>query len=90
MRMQPHRGLSFAIWMIRAIRSGSSGGRPILPCRYVHFLATSSRCQRRIVWGETMKHDQRALGTSRAKAARSIRSSRRSFGLPVFRLKTAS
>ena len=79
-----------AIAMIRATSSGSRGGRPVFVCLNVHFRATSSRCQRRMVCGDTMKPDQRSLGTSRAKAARSIRSKRRSFGRPAFRFITAS
>ena len=79
-----------AIATIRATSPGSRGGRPSLLCLNVHFRATSSRCQRRMVCGETMKQDQRSLRTSRAKAARSIRSKRRSFGRPAFRFITAN
>jgi len=41
--------------------SGSIGGRPVRFDEYVHFRLSSSRCQRRSVWG--MQNDaQRSLG----------------------------
>jgi hypothetical protein len=61
-------------------KRGSSGGRPGKRRRYVHFLATSSRCQRNSVCGETRNTDQRLRGSSVLTAASNIRSLRRNGG----------
>ena len=73
----------------------SGGGERMLPAPQprigeiepfkVHFRLTSSRCQRRSVWGVTMKQDQWSLGRIRDAAARKILSLRRSLGLPALR-----
>jgi hypothetical protein len=70
--------------------SGSSGGRPVLLWGNVHFRARSSRCQRRIVAGVTIKPDQRSLGIVLDKTAINIRSQRRIRGRGFARFKTAS
>src|SRR5665811_2456061 len=63
--------------------AASIGGRPGRPLlRWVHFLLTSSRCQRRRVAGVTRKATQRSRGMTRLAAARRTRSIARSLGGP--------
>ncbi len=65
------------------------GGRPLRPpC--VERLATRCRCQRSSVPGVTKSDRQRARGSSRLAAARSIRSARVTRGRPTCRRSTAS
>ncbi len=64
--------------------SSLMGGLPPADlCAYVHFLRTSSRCQRRSVRGLTMNDDHRARERALLIAAMNTRSRRRRRGLPT-------
>jgi hypothetical protein len=63
-------------------------GRPTLRRGYVQRRATSWRCQRKSVTGDTKKDDHAGLGSERLSAASSSRSAGRSRGLPTCRLRT--
>jgi len=89
-RITPHLGFALAICTIRRTSAGSSGGRPALRYRNVHLRLTSSRCQRRIVAGDTMNPLQRSRSSRSANAAITIRSRRRRRGRGFDRFKTAS
>lgn len=90
-RRHPHRGFSRPILRMRSRTSGAIGGRPpVDPWRYVHFLRTSSRCQRRSVCGRMRNEDHRSRGSALLSAARYSRSRRRRRGRPTWRLRTAS
>jgi hypothetical protein len=90
MRRQPHLGFSLARRKTSSRISGSIGGRPGERRRYVHFFATSSRCQRSSVCGLTRNTDQRSLGNKLLAAASNTRSLRCIGGRFTARLSTAS
>ncbi len=90
MRSQPQLGFSRPRRNTSSRSAGSSGGRPGERRRYLHFLATSARCHRNRVCGETRNTDQRSRGSSLLAAASSIRSRRPSRGRFTVRPKTAS
>jgi len=82
-------GFSLPIRRMSSRTSSLIGGLPPPDARRkVHFLRTSSRCQRRMVWGLTTKADQRARGRAVLNAAMNSRSLRRRRGLPTWRLRT--
>jgi hypothetical protein len=86
-----HRGFSLPIRRVSSPTSSASGGLPPVAFRrWVHFLRTSSRCQRSSVCGLTTNEDQRGRGRTRLAAAINSRSRRRRRGLPTWRLSTAS
>src|SRR6266511_3036255 len=89
-RTQPHLEFSRARRNTSPRSAGSSGGRPGQRRRYLHFLRTSSRCQRSSVCGETRNTDQRSRGSSPPAAASSSRSPLRSSGRFAVRRSTAS
>ena len=62
----------------------STGGRP-RRLRYVHFVVTKRRCQRRIVPGVTKRCFRSIVGNARTSAANTARSaqSKRGFGLAL-------
>jgi hypothetical protein len=60
-----------------------AGARPALRCRNMHLRLTSSRCQRRIVAGDTINPLQRSRSIRSANAAITIRSRRRRRGRGV-------
>jgi hypothetical protein len=73
--MHPHLGFSLPIRRMRSRTWSVIGGLPPLdPRRKVHFLRTSSRCQRRSVWGLTRNADHRARGRTLLIAAMNNRS----------------
>src|SRR5207247_720409 len=65
-------------------------GRPTLRREYVQRRATSSRCQRTSVAGETKSVDQAERGNERLNAANSTRSAGRGRGRATRRRKTCS
>jgi hypothetical protein len=89
-RIRPHLEFSRASRNTSSRSAGSSGGRPGKRRRYVHFLATSSRCQRNSVCGETRNTDQRSRGSSLLTAASNTRSRRRNGGRFTDRRSTTS
>jgi hypothetical protein len=89
-RTQPQRGFSRARRKTSSRRSLSSGGRPARRRRYVHFLRTSSRCQRKSVCGETTNAGQRSRGSSPLAAVHTTRSRRRNSGRFTVRRITTS
>ena len=87
--MHPHLGLSLPIRNMRSLTSWLIGGLPAVDARRnVHFLRTSSRCQRSSVFGWTTNDDHRARGRVLLIAAMNNRSRRRRRGLPTCRLRT--
>jgi hypothetical protein len=90
MRTAPQRGFSRPTRMTRAWISASIGGRPTTLCPKVHFLLTSSRCQRDRVSGVTRNPTRRAFPSSPAAADRITLSRRRSFGRLAPLLSTPS
>src|SRR6266536_1862047 len=89
-RTHPQPGFSRPRRSTSSRSTGSIGGRPGERRRYVHFLATSSRCQRSSVCGETGNTDHRSRGSSVLAAASSRRPRRRSGGRLRVRRNTAS
>jgi hypothetical protein len=89
-RTQPQLGFSRPRRNTSPRSAGSSGGGPGDRRRNVHFLATSSRCQRTSVCGETTNTDQRSRRSSLLAAASSIRSRHPSGGRLTVRPNTAS
>jgi len=69
-RWYPHLGFSLARRRTRLRVSGSMGGRPGRRWRFVHFLATSRRCHRRSVSGQTRNERQAVRGRTLLAAAR--------------------
>jgi hypothetical protein len=88
-RWWPQAGFSVASRPARARTSALTGRRPVR-FGYVHFLATSRSCHRRIVPGVTSRCARSVLGRCRISAARTARSAQSIRGLGWVRRSTAT
>jgi hypothetical protein len=84
-----HVRFSVARRTISSVISSLIGGRPG-GRGWRHFAATSLRCQRSKIAGVTTRHERKAFGRSRDKAASTARSAQLSCGRGLVRRSTAT